>query len=119
MKEERLRRLLARMMVWGVLLAAAIMIVGLAIFLWHHAGQRPGDHKFTGEPADLRHPVAIFRAALRGNDDCFLQVGVLLLLLNPLARVALAAAGYAMTRDRLYTGIAAVVFAVLVVSYFV
>lgn len=119
MKEKRLRAVLSRVMLWGVALAAAILVVGLAVFLFHHAGQRPGDHKFTGEPADLRHPVAIFRAALRGNDDCFLQIGVLLLLLNPLVRVALAAVGYAAARDRLYAGIAALVLAVLGVSYFV
>ena len=63
--------------------------------------------------------MAIFRQALRGNDDCLIQAGVLLLLLNPLVRVALAAAGYAASRDRLYAGIAALVLAVLVVSYFV
>ena len=118
MKEERLRGLLAKIMLWGVVLAAAVMLVGLAIFLFHHAGQRPGDHKFTGEPADLRHPAAIFRQALRGNDDCLIQVGVLLLLCNPLVRVGLAAFGYAAARDRLYAAIAFVVLGVLAVSYF-
>jgi uncharacterized membrane protein len=63
--------------------------------------------------------VAILRAALQGNDDSWMQVGVLLLLVNPLVRVALAALGYAAGRDRLYAGIAGLVFAVLVVSYFV
>jgi uncharacterized membrane protein len=119
MKEERLRLLLSRVMIWGVLLAALIMVAGGAIFLSRHAGQPPGDHKFTGEPGDLRHPVAIFKAALHGNDDCLIQVGVLLLLLNPLARVAMAAVGYAASKDRLYAGVATFVLAVLVVSYFV
>ncbi|MDD5199597.1 MAG: DUF1634 domain-containing protein [Terrimicrobiaceae bacterium] len=119
MKEDRLRRLLARIMLWGVALAAVVMIAGGAIFLARHAGQKPGDHKFTGEPADLRHPVAIFKAALQGNDDSLIQAGVLLLLFNPLVRVALAAWGYAAARDRLYAGIAAFVFAVLLLSYFV
>ena len=119
MKEERLRRLLSRLMIWGIALAAVVMLAGGVVFLAHHAGQIPGDRKFTGEPSDLRHPVAIFQAALRGNDDCLIQVGVLLMLLNPLVRVAMAALGYALARDRLYTGIAGFVFAVLVISYFV
>jgi uncharacterized membrane protein len=106
-------------MLWGVALAAVVMLAGGAIFLAHHAGQPPGDHKFTGEPADLRHPVAIFQQALKGNDDCLIQVGVLLLLFNPLVRVALAAWGYAASRDRLYACVGAFVLAVLVVSYFV
>jgi uncharacterized membrane protein len=119
MKEERLRLLLSRMMIWGIVLAAAVMLVGGAWFLSQHGSQTPGDRKFTGEPADLRHPVAIIKAALKGNDDCLIQLGVLLMLFNPLVRVAMAALGYAASKDRLYAGVAGFVFAVLVVSYFV
>lgn len=119
MKEERLRALLARIMIWGLVLAAGTMLVGGIIFLAHHAGQKPGDHKFTGEPSDLRHPVAIVKAALQGNDDSLIQVGVLLMLLNPLVRVAMAALGYAVAKDRLYAGVAGFVLAVLAISYFI
>lgn len=119
MNESTLRARLAKIMIWGVLIAAAIMLAGFVVFLAGHAGLPTGDRKFSGEPADLTHPRAILRAALAGNDASFMQVGVLLLLLNPLVRVALAAVGYAASRDRLYAGIAALVFAVLVVSYFV
>jgi uncharacterized membrane protein len=119
MNEDRLRLLMSRLMIWGILLAAVVMLAGGVIFLAHHAWQQPGDHKFTGEPGDLRHPVAIIKAALQGNDDCLIQVGVLLMLLNPVVRVAMAAFGFLAGKDRLYAGIAAFVFAVLLVSYFV
>ena len=119
MKEDRLRLLLARIMLWGVYLAAVVMIAGGVVFLAHHAGQPPGDRKFSGEPSDLRHPVTIIRTALEGNDDCLIQAGVLLLLFNPLVRVALAAWGYAAARDRLYAGVSGIVLAVLLISYFV
>ncbi len=119
MNENRLRLLLSRVMLYGVLLAAAVMLLGGVIFLSHHATQRPGDHVFRGEPADLRHPVAILQAAIEGNDASFIQAGVLLLLLNPLIRVALALAGYAASGDRFYAGVSAIVFAVLIVSFFI
>jgi uncharacterized membrane protein len=119
MKEDRLRSVLATIMIWGVALAAGFLVAGGVIFLTHHAGQPTGDHKFTGEPADLRHPVAIVKEALKGNDDCLIQIGVLLLLFNPFVRVALAAWGYAAARDWLYAAIGGLVLAVLVVSYFV
>jgi uncharacterized membrane protein len=119
MNEDRLRLLLSRIMIWGVVLAAVVMLLGGIIFLARHGTQIPGDRKFNGEPADLRHPVAIIKAAAQGNDDCLIQVGGLLLLFNPLVRVAMAALGYIAARDRLYAGIAALVFGVLVVSYFV
>ncbi len=119
MNDERFRTLLANVMLYGVLLAVAVMLVGGIVYLSENADRRPGDHVFTGEPADLRHPVAIVRAAFAGNDTSVIQVGVLLLLLNPLLRVALAAAGYAASGDRLYAIISTVVFTVLVVSFFV
>lgn len=119
MNESTLRARLAKIMIWGVLIAAAIMLAGFVVYTVGHAGLPTGDRRFTGEPADLTHPVAILRAALAGNDASVMQVGVLLLLLNPLVRVALAAVGYAASRDRLYAGIAAVVLIVLGISYFV
>lgn len=119
MKEERLRVFLARIMVWGVLLAAGVMLIGGVVYLSSHWSLPPGDRKFSGEPADLRHPVEIFRAAVAGNDQSVIQIGVLLLLLNPLVRVGLAACGYAASRDRLYAIVSATVLGILVVSFFV
>ena len=119
MKENQLRLVLSRLMIWGIALAAAVMLAGGAVFLAHHAWQKPGDRKFTGEPADLRHPMDIVERALQGNDDCLIQVGVLLMLLNPLVRVAMAAVGYMAAKDRLYASVATFVLGVLVVSFFV
>lgn len=118
MNEQSIRNLLARIMLWGVLLAAAVLLAGGVVFLAEHGSQTPGDRKFTGEPADLRHPVAIFQAAVSGHDAAVIQIGVLLLLLNPLVRVLLAGIGYGASKDWLYAGVSAVVFAVLMVSFF-
>lgn len=117
MKTVRLEDLLAKIMLYGVLIAAVVMLAGGVVYLALHAHARPVDHIFSGEPADLRHPVAMFRDALRGSDPAIIQIGVLLLLLNPVVRVAFAGAGYAMRRDWLYAIVSTVVLAVLLYSF--
>ena len=119
MKEETIRLLLARIMVWGVLLAAAVMLLGGVLYGVKHHGARPQDKTFTGEPADLRRPADIVDAIAAGHDAALIQAGVLLLLLNPLVRVAFAAVGYATSRDWMYAGFSGMVFVVLVVSFFI
>jgi uncharacterized membrane protein len=46
------------------------------------------------------------------------MIGVVLLLINPVVRVAFAAFGFAAQRDRLYTLISLLVLVVLLVSFF-
>jgi hypothetical protein len=50
MKDEQLQNQLARVMLIGVVIAAAIMGAGLVWFLVTHEGLPPGDHIFRGEP---------------------------------------------------------------------
>lgn len=119
MNEQRVRLILARIMVWGVVLAAGVMLVGGVMYGIKHDGGRPADTTFSGEPSRLRGPVDIVEGVIAGHDASLIQVGVLLLLLNPLVRVAFAAVGYASSRNWMYAGFSAVVFTVLVVSFFV
>lgn len=117
--ESNLRSLLAKVMIYGVLIAAVIMLAGGVIYLMDNPHARPGDRTFSGEPADLRHPIAIFKDALRGHTASLIQIGVLILLFNPLIRVGFSAIGFAAERDRLYTLISIAVFTVLAVSFFI
>lgn len=118
MKDAALQNSLARLMLYGVLLAAAVLLAGGVAYLISHGGQPPGDHVFHGEPRSLRDPIAIFRDALSGSDSALIQVGVLLLLANPFLRVAFAAFGFAAGGDRLYAIISFIVLGVLTCSFF-
>ncbi len=122
MKDEQLQNQLARLMVTGVLIAAAIMAAGLMWFLATHKGLPPGDHIFSGEPKYFEDPVSMIQRALDlsevGHRRSLIMIGVVLLLINPLVRVAFAAFGFAALKDRLYTLISLLVLVVLVVSFF-
>ena len=122
MKDEQIQNTLARVMLSGVVVAASIMGAGLIWFLATHDGLPPGDHIFSGEPKYLENPVSMIRRAFEPGEDghrrSMIMIGVVLLLINPVVRVAFAAFGFAAQRDRLYSKISLLVLAVLLFSFF-
>jgi uncharacterized membrane protein len=122
MKDEELQNQLGRLMLSGVLLAAAIMGVGLVWLLATREALPPGDHIFLGEPKYFENPISMIQRALEfrevGHRRSLIMIGVVLLLINPVVRVAFAAYGFAAQGDRLYTLISLVVFVVLLLSFF-
>jgi uncharacterized membrane protein len=98
----------------GVTLAAAIVIIGGILYLIHNGHGIPEDHIFRGEPADLRQVPGVLHEvqALRGRG--IIQLGILLLILTPVARVAFSVFAFWQQRDRLYIIVTLIVLAILV-----
>ena len=102
----------------GVLLAAFVVLVGAIIYLIgaHHLQVAYGH--FNGEPHDLRSIRGIFRGARQFDGRSVMQLGVLLLVATPVARVIFSAAAFARQRDWLYVGLTAIVLSLLLFSLF-
>lgn len=98
----------------GVTLAAAIVIVGGVLYLIHNGYGIPEDHIFRGEPADLRQVPGVLHEvqALQGRG--IIQLGVLLLILTPVARVAFSVFAFWQQRDRLYIIVTLIVLVILI-----
>jgi uncharacterized membrane protein len=122
MNDAQLQNSLARVMLTGVLVAAAVMGAGLIWFVATHEGMPPGDHLFSGEPKYFENPVSMLERAVSlkaiGHRRSLIMIGVVLLLINPIIRVAFAAVGFAAQRNRLYTVISLAVLGVLLLSFF-
>ena len=122
MNDKQLQNSLARVMLTGVLVAAAIMAAGLVWFVATHEGMPTGDHVFSGEPKYFENPLSMLQRAFDltavGHRRSLIMIGVVLLLINPLIRVAFAAVGFAAQRNKLYTVVSVVVLCVLVLSFF-
>ena len=122
MKDQQIQSSLARLMLAGTLLAAAIMAGGLLWYLAAHSGASPGDRVFSGEPKYFENPIARVQRALDvreiGHRRSLIMIGVVLLLINPVVRVGVAAFGFSLQRDRLYAAVSLFVFVVLLLSFF-
>jgi uncharacterized membrane protein len=122
MKDSQIQNALARLMLGGTLLAAAIMLVGLTWYLASHEELKAGDHVFLSEPKYFENPIEMVQRAMNvaeiGHRRSLIMIGAVLLLINPALRVAFAALGFAAQRDKLYTVISLFVLGVLLFSFF-
>lgn len=114
--DQRVEVAIANLLRTGVLLSAAIVLFGGAVYLTRHGGAPAEYRVFRGEPNDLRHPVRIFQSAIGLHGRGIIQLGLLLLIGTPIARVAFAIFGFAAERDRMYVVISSIVLAVLLYS---
>jgi uncharacterized membrane protein len=116
--DQRVEERIGTLLRVGVVLAAAIVAIGGAIYLARHGGEMPAYQVFRGEPAALRGLRGILARALDLRGTGIIQLGLVVLLATPVARVALAAFAFAKQRDRLYVVVTLFVLGVLLYSIF-
>lgn len=113
MRDDRIEQLVGRLLQFGVLVAAAVVVAGVLAILVAHGGASAGFGARLDEPA-LRALGSIVRGALALRPDAIVQLGVVLLIATPVARVALTMVAFALQRDRLYVAVSAVVLLLLI-----
>lgn len=102
----------------GVLTASALVAVGGVIYLIKYGAAPPHHETFTGEPDDLKSISGIVRAAWELRARGLIQLGLLVLLATPVARVAFSLYAFVQQRDRTYVLITAFVLLLLLGSLF-
>jgi uncharacterized membrane protein len=114
--DQRIEDILGNLLRAGVLLAAFVVLVGASIYLIRH-GRSPADYRiFHGEPAELRTIRGIFQAAFALEGRGVIQLGLLLLIATPVARVGFSVWGFAEEHDRMYVAFTLIVLSVLLYS---
>jgi uncharacterized membrane protein len=114
--DKRIEGIVANLLRYGVVLSAAVVVCGAVVYLVRH-GHSPADYRvFHGEPSDLRTVGGIAHGAMAGQGRAIIQLGLLLLIATPVARVAFSIFGFAAGRDRLYVAFTLVVLAILLFS---
>jgi uncharacterized membrane protein len=114
--DERTEIVIGNLLRAGVTLAAALAIAGAIVYLARHGGERPDRSVFRGEPADLRSISGILRDAFALRGRGLIQLGLLVLIATPVARVAFSVYAFLRERDWLYVGVTLLVLAMLVYS---
>jgi uncharacterized membrane protein len=114
--EERLQSMVAFLLRLGVNVAAGIVVLGAIVFLYRHGRELPHYEIFQGEPTDLRTFGGTIRdaAAFRGRG--LIQLGLLVLMATPVARVALSLIVFGFQRDRTYVVVTLIVLVLLLLS---
>ena len=114
--DQKLEVAIGRMLQIGVMLAAAVVLAGGVMYLRQETGPRPDYSHFRGVPERFRSPAQIVTNAFDGRARSIIQLGLLILIATPIARVVFAAAGFLLERDYLYVCVSLTVLAVLLYS---
>ena len=107
---------LATLLRAGVLAAAGLVLAGGVVYLIEYGAMPPHHQTYTGEPDDLKRVSGIVKGALGHSGRGLIQLGLLVLIATPIARVALSLYAFARQRDRTYVLITAFVLTLLVGS---
>jgi uncharacterized membrane protein len=116
-RDRRIEVILGNLLRIGVLVSAAVVLLGASIYLSRHAHE-PADYRvFRGEPSEYRTISGVIQSVINGRGQGIIQLGLLLLIATPIARVAFSVAGFAIERDRLYVAFTLLVLAILLYSF--
>jgi uncharacterized membrane protein len=105
-----IERRIAALLRAGMAAAAIVVCAGAAWFLAAH-GADPADYRtFHGAPGGLLVPPWL------GEGRALMQLGILILVATPIARVVFSVGAFAGARDRAYAAIASIVLCTLLYS---
>ena len=116
LSDDAVEQVVGRLLQIGVLIAAAVVLVGGVLLLRQHGGAPAAFSVFRGEPAALRSVGGIIRAAPSLDSTAIVQLGLLLLILTPIVRVAFTLLAFALQGDRTFVVVTAIVLVLLLVG---
>ena len=116
MTDQRLEQIVGTLLRTGVLVAGAVVLAGGAWWLADAGRSLPAYQQFHSEPRELRRAGALLATLPHPRPETVIQLGLLLLIATPVARVLLALIGFALERDRNYVLITVIVLVVLLYS---
>ena len=117
--EQRVEQLVGNLLRIGVLVAAAVALLGGIAFMIQNGALTPDHSTFRGQPEMLSTLTGVIAGAAALQPAAIVQLGIVLLIATPVARVLLTLVAFAIQRDWIFVLISAIVLALLGYSLFV
>jgi uncharacterized membrane protein len=117
-QDQRMDQIMAVLLRSGVLLAASLVFIGGIVYLSRHDLPAINYRVFQGEPQELRNVGGILREAGKFHGRGLIQLGLLILIATPVARVLFSVFAFLYERDWIYVAITMMVLALLCYSLF-
>ena len=114
--DRRVETVVGQLLRAGVILSAGVVLLGGIVFLIRHGLELANYRVFAGEPSELRTLRGIFNRVLAFRGRGIIQLGLLLLIASPIARVAFSIFGFVEEKDRMYVAFTTIVLAILLYS---
>jgi uncharacterized membrane protein len=114
--DKGIEKMVSNLLRTGVIISGTVVAIGGALYLKRHGGETVDYRVFKGLPAADRILPDILHTAFQNRARSIIQVGIVLLILTPVARVAASLVGFALEKDKKYVLITAIVLSVLLYS---
>lgn len=115
-QDKDLQSFIGNLLRYGVLIAMVIVVVGLGIYLFQSGNQMVNYSTFDANN-QFSFP-SFFKRLATGNNAAIMELGVIVLIAIPIARVLFTMIGFWLEKDRLYTFIAFIVLCIIGFSLF-
>jgi uncharacterized membrane protein len=117
-QDQRMDQIMAVLLRSGVSLAAGLVFMGGIVYLSRHDLPAINYRVFQGEPQELRTVSGILREVATFHGRGLIQLGLLILIATPVARVLFSVVAFLYERDWTYVAITVIVLALLCYSLF-
>ncbi len=107
---------IARMLLLGIILSALVVVLGTALMFHDTSLAAPNYTHFHSMTASLSSVKGIVQGSLHLHADAVIQLGLLLLIATPVARVLFCVVGFARQQDKLYVVVSSTVLMILIYS---
>ena len=115
--EHQIEQFIGNLLRFGVLCATSVVLLGGVLYLIRY-GNSPANYQFfRGEPADFNSLEGVGTAVLSGRRRGIIQLGLLLLIATPIARVVFSLFAFVRQRDLTYVIVTLIVLTALIYSF--
>ena len=107
---KQVEALVGRMLQEGVIVSTVLIVIGALLMVGQHE---------VAQTFHVTSPAAVSQALRSLRGWAVVDVGLFLLILTPVMRVAVSIIGFVRSRDRTFTVITAYVLAMLILGFFI
>jgi uncharacterized membrane protein len=118
LSDEQVEGLIGQVLRIGTTVSCGITFIGLCIFMVHNASAIPHYHIFLSGLGQFYRPSMLMHHVMQGQSTALIELGILILIATPVARVAFLVVAFALERDHMYVGVSALVLIILLYSIF-
>src|SRR5215472_13594084 len=114
--DRRVEQMVGNLLRVGVGVSGLVVVIGGAIYLLRHGSELVNYHVFHQTAPELRGVRGMAHSAMALQGRGIIQLGLLLLIATPVARVAFSIFGFFEERDMMYVVFTGMVLVILLCS---
>jgi uncharacterized membrane protein len=117
LKEDKdLQTIMGLLLRVGVILSSVIVFIGGIIYIYRHGSEQSTFHVFHGDTGLFNTLPDVIKGIIHGKGKAIIQLGIVVLIATPVARILFSIIGFLAEKDRLYVFITLLVLAIIFIS---